>query len=74
MKVSLVKDLFPVASGDTDAGFRKHQSGMWASARPEAGKDCHLVVSGVLGTSVPEARAWESRLQAMFLQDSRVSL
>lgn len=78
VKVSLVKDLFPDASGETDAGFRKHQSGMRASARPEAGKDCHLVVRGVLGTSVPswlpEARAWESRLRAMFLQHSRVSL
>lgn len=52
VKVSLVKDLFPeIASGGTDAGFRTHDAGMPASAGPDAGKHCHLVVSWVLGTS-----------------------
>lgn len=53
VKVSLVKNLFPeIASGSTEAGFRNTKSGMQASARPDAGKDCHLVVSLVLGTAV----------------------
>lgn len=61
VKVSLVKDLFPDASGNTEAGFRKHQTGMPPSVGPDVGKACHLVVSGILGTS-SLSRGWKGRL------------
>lgn len=52
VKVSLVKDLFPDASGNTDAGFRHHQTGLPPFVGPDVGKACHLVVSGILGTLI----------------------
>ena len=61
VKVSLVKDLFPDASGNTDAGFRKHETGLPPSAGPDVGKACHLVVSGILSTSIL-SRTWKGRL------------
>lgn len=61
VKVSLVKDLFPDASGNTDAGFRKHETGLPPSAGPDVGKACHLVVSGILSTLIL-SRTWKGRL------------
>ena len=46
------KDLFPDASGNTDAGFRHHQTGLPPFVGPDVGKACHLVVSGILGTLI----------------------
>lgn len=61
VKVSLVKDLFPDASGNTDAGFRKHETGLPPSSGPDVGKACHLVVSGILSTLIL-SRTWKGRL------------
>lgn len=53
MKVSSVKNLFLDLLPATKAGFRSTRLREAGGRGPDAGEDCHLVVSLALGTSAP---------------------
>lgn len=53
MKVSSVKNLFPRLASGNKSWIQKHPPPEAGGRGPDAGEDCHLVVSLALGTSAP---------------------